>query len=379
MANSFYTHGGYPATRSQGASSNARAEFSLIEQGFDAVEQALDDKLDSSDLGAHTGASSNVHAATAISFSPVGNVAATNVQAAIAELDNEKATTGSVTSHTGASSGAHAASAISVTPTGNLGSNNVQAALQELQGDIDTLTGGSSLNDHINDTSGAHAASAISFSPAGNLSSDNVQAAIQELDSEKAALNGSASQAFAVANEVYGSSWEGKNEAPTKAALRTEIEAIKAAGAGILPGFMIEYGGDTAPTGYLLCNGANVSRATYAALFAVIGTKYGPGDGSTTFSLPDFRRRVAVGAGGAGSSILGSNVGDSGGSENHQLIPDEMPSHSHTLGLQVGARNGQAASGTPNFVRNQNTGLTGGDQPHNNMQPSLVVTKIIKT
>ena len=62
--------------------------------------------------------------------------------------------------------------------------------------------------------------------------------------------------------------------------------------AGILP-----YGGTTAPSGYLMCNGQAVSRTTYSALFSVIGTAYGSGDGSTTFNLPDYADRVAQGNG----------------------------------------------------------------------------------
>ena len=53
----------------------------------------------------------------------------------------------------------------------------------------------------------------------------------------------------------------------------------------------------TAPNGFLLCNGALVSRATYAALFTIVGTIFGAGDGSTTFTLPDYRDRMPVGAG----------------------------------------------------------------------------------
>lgn len=52
-------------------------------------------------------------------------------------------------------------------------------------------------------------------------------------------------------------------------------------------GVILPYGGDTAPTGYLICDGSAVSRTTYADLYAVIDTKYGEGDGSTTFNLPD--------------------------------------------------------------------------------------------
>ena len=62
-------------------------------------------------------------------------------------------------------------------------------------------------------------------------------------------------------------------------------------------GFIGLWGEDTLPEGWLLCNGAAVSRSTYAGLFAKIGTKYGTGDGSTTFNLPDFRDRYPIGSG----------------------------------------------------------------------------------
>lgn len=60
-------------------------------------------------------------------------------------------------------------------------------------------------------------------------------------------------------------------------------------------GMFLPFAGTDVPEGYLLCNGANVSRTTYAALFAVIGTKYGEGDGSSTFTLPNLDRRVLQG------------------------------------------------------------------------------------
>ena len=62
-------------------------------------------------------------------------------------------------------------------------------------------------------------------------------------------------------------------------------------------GFIGLWGEDTLPSGWLLCNGAAVSRSTYAKLFTRIGTKYGAGDGSTTFNLPDFRDRYPIGTG----------------------------------------------------------------------------------
>jgi microcystin-dependent protein len=84
------------------------------------------------------------------------------------------------------------------------------------------------------------------------------------------------------------------------------------------------FAGAAAPTGWLLCNGAAVSRATYAALFAAIASAHGSGDGSTTFNLPDYRGRIIRGVDGgiardpdrAGRTAAnaGGNTGDAVGS-----------------------------------------------------------------
>ena len=73
------------------------------------------------------------------------------------------------------------------------------------------------------------------------------------------------------------------------------------------PGMLAPYAGKTAPEGWLLCDGSAVSRTAYADLFAVIGTTYGAGNGSTTFTLPDLRGRVAAGAN--ASNALASRAG----------------------------------------------------------------------
>jgi microcystin-dependent protein len=67
-------------------------------------------------------------------------------------------------------------------------------------------------------------------------------------------------------------------------------------GSGTLTGVIQMWPTASAPTGYLLCNGAAVSRATYPALFGVIGSTFGSGDGSTTFNLPDYVNRMPFGA-----------------------------------------------------------------------------------
>jgi len=79
-------------------------------------------------------------------------------------------------------------------------------------------------------------------------------------------------------------------------------------------GTSVDFRGTTAPDGYLLENGSNVSRTTYADLFAVVGTSYGSGDGSTTFTLPDSRGRFSLGIAASGT---GSVLAETGGALEH--------------------------------------------------------------
>lgn len=83
----------------------------------------------------------------------------------------------------------------------------------------------------------------------------------------------------------------------------------------------------TPPTGYLLCDGAAVSRTTYAALFAVISTTFGAGDGTTTFNLPNMKGRVVCGYDSAQTEF--DAIGETGGAKTHTLTSAEMPSHTH--------------------------------------------------
>jgi len=153
----------------------------------------------------------------------------------------------------------------------------------------------------------------------------------------------------------------------------------------IPPGAMIDYAGGTVPSGgWLLCDASAVSRTTYANLFAAIGTTWGAGDGSTTFNLPDYRGRNAIGAG-QGAGLTDRILGQYGGEENHTLTVAQIPPHQHTYlvpapdcksGCDASKQLGPLSEplGTSN---GSEYGL--GGQPHNNMQPFAVATKIIKT
>ena len=99
-------------------------------------------------------------------------------------------------------------------------------------------------------------------------------------------------------------------------------------------GTISSWSNSTIPSGYLECNGANVSRTTYAALFAVIGTDYGSGDGSSTFTLPDLQDKVAVGS--SGSKAVASTGGAASVTpagtitvNNHTLTTANLAAHSH--------------------------------------------------
>ena len=146
---------------------------------------------------------------------------------------------------------------------------------------------------------------------------------------------------------------------------------------------------DTPPNGWLLCTGQAISRSTYAGLFGVFGVAYGSGDGSTTFNLPDLRGRVIVGKDNMGGTSAGrvadpsgSVLGGAGGEEKHTLSIAEMPAHSHTIDANDKAvgPNGFVVdmNGSALIDRTATTSSVGGGQPHNIMQPYLVLNYIIK-
>ena len=169
-------------------------------------------------------------------------------------------------------------------------------------------------------------------------------------------------------------------------AIQTQINTLTTAKVPI--GAVSPYAGSSAPSGWLLCYGQNVSRTTYSALFSAISTTFGSGDGSTTFTLPDLRGRVAAGKDNMGGSsasrlvnmVSGGTLGASGGAERHQLSTGEMPAHTHSIATySTGGGGGQVIQGgwAYNNFGTWTSSSTGGDGYHTNTQPTIVLNYII--
>jgi microcystin-dependent protein len=93
-------------------------------------------------------------------------------------------------------------------------------------------------------------------------------------------------------------------------------------------GTLLMYGGSEAPPGYLLCDGSAHSRTEFSNLFGVLGTRFGVGDGSTTFNVPNLANKFPLGL--APGVSPGSTIGQTGGEQNHILATAELPTHTHT-------------------------------------------------
>jgi len=175
---------------------------------------------------------------------------------------------------------------------------------------------------------------------------------------------------------------------------------------GVNTGLIVPWSDSTVPSGFLECDGSAVSRTTYSDLFAVVGTTYGSGNGSTTFDLPDLQDNVAMGksptkalasTGGANTVTATANV--SVAAANHTLTSPEIPSHNHFPGMSLVFGNNYVQAVLNATTPGANTqanpsqfGSTGGDGAHDHsgggtfignansvLQPYLTVKYIIKT
>jgi len=177
---------------------------------------------------------------------------------------------------------------------------------------------------------------------------------------------------LATSDPVKGGTMSGSLDAPTDGQANAQGQALAHRTAYLNKrmnpiGEVIMYAGSTAPYGYLVCNGAAVSRATYASLFTLVGTSFGQGNGTTTFNLPDLRGRfVRMVDGGAGldPDAAGRTAMATGGATGNNIGSvqgDEFKAHTHelTTGTSIGlttefdTTNGNSA-GTP--IQTSSTG-----------------------
>jgi len=214
-----------------------------------------------------------------------------------------------------------------------------------------------------------------------------------EIDDELVAISGAVASKADKASPTF----TGTPAAPTASSgtsttqLATTAFAMGAAALVSPSGEIKMWPTATAPTGFLLCTGAAVSRTIYAALFAVIGTTFGAGDGTTTFNLPDFDNRFPVGAGDLYAAAATGGSKDAVVVSHTHTATVTDPGHDHDIGSGF-----NTASVDNQFINAQNyngekssrsatTGITvansteGESGTNKNLPPYLGVYFIIKT
>ena len=168
---------------------------------------------------------------------------------------------------------------------------------------------------------------------------------------------------------------------------------------GIPTATIVPWSSASVPTGFLECNGQTVSRSTYSALFAVVGTTYGAGDGSSTFLVPDLQDNVAVGksnnkalASSGGANTVTSTGNVAGSTANATLTTAQLASHSHPITPAGFLGNGPGGSPTNPSMSPRTSGSAGSGDGHSHnmsanfagdatsvLQPYLTIIYIIKT
>jgi microcystin-dependent protein len=158
-------------------------------------------------------------------------------------------------------------------------------------------------------------------------------------------------------------------------------------------GNIMLFAGNFAPRGWVFCHGQLLSIANDSALFALLGTTYG-GDGQNTFAVPDLRSRVPIHQG-TGPGLSTYVMGQQAGTETVTLTSNQIPFHTHPVAVSSNT----ATTGTPSagvtlgvaaaeiyiadtadgLMNAQSIGLTGGSQPHDNIQPYLALNYVIAT
>lgn len=150
------------------------------------------------------------------------------------------------------------------------------------------------------------------------------------------------------------------------------------------------FGFNFAPTGWAFCNGQVLPISQNTALFSLIGTTFG-GDGRATFALPNLQSRVPIGANDSqGPGLTQRYLGEAGGEETVTLASPQTPGHTHPANcnsnngtsydpagnvwsVDAGGNNEYGSGPIAGQMSTSATALTGGSQPHDNIQPYLTL------
>ena len=173
---------------------------------------------------------------------------------------------------------------------------------------------------------------------------------------------------------------------------------------GVNTGIIIPWSDSTPPSGFLECNGQEVSRSTYAALFAIIGTTYGAGNGSTTFAVPNLQDDIVVGrsptktlASTGGANTVACSGTTQAGIGNTTLTESTLPAHTHqpfpeatkgrnpygSMGMGQSGTQGNSSFTMPNVgsdgAHNHSAGGNFAGDANSVLQPYLTIMYVIKT
>ena len=246
----------------------------------------------------------------------------------------------------------------------------------------------------------AQTGSAGSFNVNGTLTASGITDVGTLSVSGAASFSGAIAGTTAVFSGAISSvspSFTGTPTAPTAAAGTNTTQIATTAFVtqnAVLSGTIQMWPTTSAPSGYLLCDGSAVSRTTYSALYAVVGTTFGSGDGSTTFNLPNYQDRMPIGKG-----TIASSIGTTGGSKDAIVVSHTHsitdPGHQHNTSVTGSLLFPATAATTINYggpgtypatqfqMYDNTTGIsvntTGSSGTDANLPPYLGINFIIKT
>jgi microcystin-dependent protein len=262
-------------------------------------------------------------------------------------------------------------------------------------GSIVTVPSGTTVQVYCDGTNfySAQTSSAGNFNVNGNLTVSGNQTDVGSLSAGSLSVSGSAAFSTSPTMPTPTSS-DNSTKGATTAFVQTAVSSIVTT----LTGTIQMWPTTSAPSGYLLCDGTAVSRSTYSALYALIGTTFGSGDGSTTFNLPNYTDRMPIGKG-----SIAASIGATGGAATTTLSSSNLPAHTHSASVTDpghfhysygnGAPNGGGAGSCltsgggsgPQQTQSANTnisvaiGSTGSGTAATTISPYLGINFIIKT